>query len=58
MPGDDAGHFDVVVGLQAAEISRLAAAGGFPLDELSTHAGSLEETFLDVIGERGRDTRA
>ncbi|MER6568218.1 ATP-binding cassette domain-containing protein [Streptomyces sp. NPDC001093] len=45
-----------VVGLQAAEISRLAAAGGFPLDELSTHAGSLEETFLGVIGEGGHST--
>jgi ABC-2 type transport system ATP-binding protein len=41
-----------VVGMPAAEISRLAAAGGFPLDELSTHAGSLEETYLEVIGER------
>ncbi|MEV6481258.1 ATP-binding cassette domain-containing protein [Streptomyces sp. NPDC051576] len=40
-----------VVGMAAADISRIAAAGGFPLDELGTHAGSLEETFLDVIGE-------
>ncbi|WP_405881710.1 ATP-binding cassette domain-containing protein [Streptomyces sp. NBC_01136] len=45
-----------VVGMAAADVSRIAAAGGFPLDELSTHAGSLEETFLDVIGEEG--TRA
>ncbi|MFK4102611.1 ABC transporter ATP-binding protein [Streptomyces sp. NPDC019531] len=42
-----------VVGMPAADISRIAAAGGFPLDELSTHAGSLEETFLGVIGEAG-----
>ncbi|MEV4444856.1 ABC transporter ATP-binding protein [Streptomyces mirabilis] len=40
-----------VVGMAAADVSRIAAAGGFPLDELGTHAGSLEETFLDVIGE-------
>lgn len=40
-----------VVGTAAADVSRIAAAGGFPLDELGTHAGSLEETFLDVIGE-------
>lgn len=53
-----------VVGMAAADVSRIAAAGGFPLDELGTHAGSLEETFLDVIGEgqpvlgqEGRNTR-
>ena len=56
-----------VAGLRAAEISRLAAAGGFPLDELSTHEGSLEDTFLEVVGdaaaglatpgEDGRSTR-
>ena len=40
-----------VVGMAAPDVSRIAAAGGFPLDELSTHAGSLEDTFLDVIGE-------
>ncbi|MFF3151594.1 ABC transporter ATP-binding protein, partial [Streptomyces sp. NPDC057927] len=40
-----------VVGMAAADVSRIAAAGGFPLDELATHAGSLEETFLDVVGE-------
>jgi ABC-2 type transport system ATP-binding protein len=40
-----------VVGMAAVDVSRIAAAGGFPLDELATHAGSLEETFLDVIGE-------
>ncbi|MFI1952957.1 ABC transporter ATP-binding protein [Streptomyces xinghaiensis] len=40
-----------VVGMTAAEISRLAAEGGFPLHELSTHAGSLEEIYLQVIGE-------
>ncbi|KPI21043.1 ABC transporter ATP-binding protein [Streptomyces mirabilis] len=45
-----------VVGMAAADVSRIAAAGGFPLDELATHAGSLEETFLDVVGEEG--TRA
>ncbi|OIJ94238.1 ABC transporter ATP-binding protein [Streptomyces colonosanans] len=47
-----------VVGMQAAGISRLAAAVGFPLDELSTHAGSLEETFLEVIGEEAIDGAA
>ena len=51
-----------VVGMPAADVSRTAAAGGFPLDELSTHSGSLEETFLEVIGEgavgeEGRGTR-
>lgn len=46
-----------VVGMPAGEISRLAALGGFPLDELSTHAGSLEETFLEVIAEGGGNTR-
>ncbi|MEU8903411.1 ABC transporter ATP-binding protein [Streptomyces mirabilis] len=40
-----------VVGMAAADVSRIASAGGFPLDELATHAGSLEETFLDVVGE-------
>ncbi|MFF1467798.1 ABC transporter ATP-binding protein [Streptomyces mirabilis] len=40
-----------VVGMAAADVSRIAAAGGFPLDELATHTGSLEETFLDVVGE-------
>ncbi|MDQ0907151.1 hypothetical protein QFZ22_003136 [Streptomyces canus] len=42
-----------VVGMPAADVSRIAAKGGFPLDERSTHAGSLEDTFLGVIGEAG-----
>jgi ABC-2 type transport system ATP-binding protein len=40
-----------VVGLPAAEISRLAAAHGVLLDELSTHTASLEDTFLELVGE-------
>ncbi|MFJ9710020.1 AAA family ATPase [Streptomyces sp. NPDC101234] len=46
-----------VVGIPAADIGRSAAAGGFPLDELSTHTGSLEEAYLGVIGAEGSDTR-
>ncbi|MFC8678422.1 ABC transporter ATP-binding protein [Streptomyces griseorubiginosus] len=42
-----------VVGMPAADVSRIAAKGGFPLDELSTHAGSLEDTFLGVIDQAG-----
>ncbi|MBT2410051.1 ATP-binding cassette domain-containing protein [Streptomyces sp. ISL-12] len=45
-----------VEGLPAAEISRLAAASGLPLDELSTHTGSLEDTFLELIGDAGGTT--
>lgn len=45
-----------VEGMAAGDISRIAAAEGCPLDELGTHAASLEETFLDVIAEQ--DTRA
>ncbi|NJQ01252.1 ABC transporter ATP-binding protein [Streptomyces zingiberis] len=40
-----------VAGLAAGDISRIAAAGGFPLEELSNRTGSLEETFLQAIGE-------
>jgi ABC-2 type transport system ATP-binding protein len=40
-----------VVGMRAAEISGVAASGGFPLDELSTHEGTLEDTFLGVVGD-------
>ncbi|MEU8524556.1 ATP-binding cassette domain-containing protein [Streptomyces sp. NPDC048629] len=45
-----------VEGLPAADISHRAAACGLPLDELSTHTASLEDTFLDLIGagESGR----
>ncbi|MFE4971378.1 ABC transporter ATP-binding protein [Kitasatospora sp. NPDC056651] len=42
-----------VDGMTAAEISRLAAAGDLPLEELSTHTGSLEETFLKLTGNGG-----
>ncbi|MGC9437471.1 ATP-binding cassette domain-containing protein [Streptomyces sp. WG5] len=45
-----------VDGLPAAEISRLAAAVGVPLEELSTHTGSLEDTFLELVGKGGSDT--
>ncbi|MFD7643731.1 ABC transporter ATP-binding protein [Kitasatospora sp. NPDC059795] len=46
-----------VVGLPAAEIGRIAAAGGLVLDELSTRTDSLEDTFLGLLAERN-DTRA
>ncbi|MEV6393374.1 ATP-binding cassette domain-containing protein [Streptomyces sp. NPDC051907] len=46
-----------VDGLPAAEISRVAAARGLALDELSTHTGSLEDTFLELVGRGGRSTR-
>ena len=46
-----------VGGLPAAEISRLATANGVLLDELSTHAESLEDTFLELIGRGARNTR-
>lgn len=45
-----------VEGMSAAEINRLAAAGGLPLEELSTHTGSLEDTFLKIIGDGGSST--
>ncbi|WP_059005878.1 ABC transporter ATP-binding protein [Streptomyces specialis] len=45
-----------VDGLSAAEISRSAALGGFTLEELSTHAGSLEDTFLRLVGTEGAGT--
>ncbi|MFE6908573.1 ABC transporter ATP-binding protein [Streptomyces erythrochromogenes] len=45
-----------VRGVPAGEISRLAAANGLPLDELSTHKGSLEETFLGLVGKGERNT--
>ncbi|MFF0392654.1 ABC transporter ATP-binding protein [Kitasatospora sp. NPDC004615] len=41
-----------VTGLPAAEIGRLAAARGLPLDELATRTDSLEETFLALLAER------
>jgi ABC-2 type transport system ATP-binding protein len=46
-----------VTGLPAAEINRRAAAGGLPLDELSTHTGSLEDVFLGLVGQGGRNSR-
>lgn len=45
-----------VDGMPAAEISRLAAASGLPLEELSTHTSSLEDTFLDLTGDEGGTT--
>lgn len=45
-----------VGGMSAAEINRVAAAGGLPLDELSTHTGSLEDVFLGLVGKGGRNT--
>ncbi|WP_042428828.1 ABC transporter ATP-binding protein [Streptacidiphilus anmyonensis] len=41
-----------VGGMPAAEINRLAAAAGLTLDELSTQTGSLEDTFLGLVGDR------
>jgi ABC-2 type transport system ATP-binding protein len=46
-----------VTGLPATEISQLAAANGLPLDELSTHTGSLEDTFLGLVGAEGAGER-
>ncbi|RGD63331.1 ATP-binding cassette domain-containing protein [Kitasatospora xanthocidica] len=46
-----------VDGMTAAEINRLAAAGDLPLEELSTHTGSLEDTFLKLTGPEGSSTR-
>ncbi|MEU5538859.1 ATP-binding cassette domain-containing protein [Streptomyces sp. NPDC020362] len=45
-----------VRGMPAAEINRLAATHGITVDELSSQAGSLEDTFLRIVAERG-DTR-
>ncbi|MFE0130800.1 ABC transporter ATP-binding protein [Streptomyces sp. NPDC059037] len=39
-----------VGGLSAGDISRLAAACGVALDELSTRTGSLEDIFLSLVG--------
>ncbi|MFJ9036837.1 ABC transporter ATP-binding protein [Streptomyces sp. NPDC102406] len=41
-----------VSGLTAAEINQIAAAVSLPLNELSTHTGSLEDTFLALVGRR------
>ena len=38
-----------VGGLPGAEISRIAAAAGILLEELSTHSASLEDSFMTVI---------
>jgi ABC-2 type transport system ATP-binding protein len=46
-----------VCGMPAAEINRLAAASGLSLEELSTHTGSLEDTFLGLVGEGEGSTR-
>ncbi|MGW0946020.1 ABC transporter ATP-binding protein [Streptomyces sp. NPDC002623] len=43
-------------GMPAAEISRLAAASGLPLEELSTRTASLEDTFLKLTGNGGSNT--
>lgn len=43
-----------VDGMSAAGISRLAAARGHTLDELSTRTGSLEEAFLELVRKDGR----
>jgi len=53
-PGSD-GSLEVA-GLAPAEISRLAAAQGLSLAELSTHSASLEDTFLAVISQEGTST--
>jgi ABC-2 type transport system ATP-binding protein len=45
-----------VDGMPAAEISRLAAASGLPLEELSTHTASLEDTFLKLTSDEGSNT--
>ncbi|MFI1732790.1 ABC transporter ATP-binding protein [Streptomyces acidicola] len=45
-----------VDGMPAAGISRLAAAAGLSLEELSTHTGSLEDTFLKLVGNGGSAT--
>ncbi|MFE7764284.1 ABC transporter ATP-binding protein [Streptomyces sp. NPDC057438] len=45
-----------VDGMPAAEISRLAAASGLPLEELSTHTASLEDTFLKLTDSEGSNT--
>lgn len=46
-----------VGGMSAAEINRVAVANGVPLDELSTHTGSLEDVFLGLVGQGGGTTR-
>ncbi|MER7702519.1 ABC transporter ATP-binding protein [Kitasatospora sp. NPDC097605] len=46
-----------VDGVAAVEINRLAAAGDLPLEELSTHTGSLEDTFLELTGTEGNGSR-
>ncbi|CAL9470356.1 Bacitracin transport ATP-binding protein BcrA [Streptomyces sp. enrichment culture] len=45
-----------VDGLPAAEVNRIAAAAGVPVEELSTHTGSLEETFLKLVDDGGDPT--
>lgn len=45
-----------VDGMPAAEISRLASVSGLPLEELSTHTASLEDTFLKLTGNGGSNT--
>jgi ABC-2 type transport system ATP-binding protein len=42
-----------IVGMRAPEISRLAAAEAIPLDELTTRTGTLEESFISLVGEGG-----
>ncbi|MGX1092191.1 ABC-2 type transport system ATP-binding protein [Streptomyces albogriseolus] len=45
-----------VDGLPAGEVNRIAAAAGVPVEELSTQAGSLEETFLKLVDDGGDPT--
>ncbi|MFF8628664.1 ABC transporter ATP-binding protein [Streptomyces werraensis] len=45
-----------VDGLPAGEVNRIAAAAGVPVEELSTHTGSLEETFLKLVDDGGDPT--
>ncbi|MEV5186714.1 ABC transporter ATP-binding protein [Streptomyces werraensis] len=45
-----------VDGLLAGEVNRIAAAAGVPVEELSTHTGSLEETFLKLVDDGGDPT--
>ena len=47
-----------VEGLPAAAVSRLAAACGLALDELSNHTTSLEESFLMLVGSEAGRARA
>ncbi|MGW0658703.1 ATP-binding cassette domain-containing protein [Streptodolium elevatio] len=41
-----------VTGLTAAQVGRVAAAGGVVLEELAARASSLEEAFVEMTGDR------